>query len=1452
MSSDPSANPTEPFNRPSVGKELLDELMALTIEEPDEHSIVQECIGGRFRILSELGRGGFGLVLLAEDELLKRRVAVKLVRGHPRMGDSPVRDDVSSLNEARAIAQLEHPGIVPIYDIAEAEGGGYCIIYQYVEGKTLRDFLNDHKPSFGESCSIVIALCEALNHAHEIGIVHRDVKPTNVMIGTDGRPMLLDFGLAKVEQDVSPGGLAAGTPGYMSPEQARGEDHLVRGRSDIFSLGAVFYEMLCGRRAFDCRDVVGHLELIEGGRLVEPRRVDRSVPRPLERICLKAMQSSIRLRYPMASDMAEDLYAWLSSQTDAQTATFVGESELASALSARGESADSRITGFETTAAPRVVPRGLRSFDDSDSDFFLSLLAGPRDRFGLPESIRFWKKRIESADEQAAFRVGVIYGPSGCGKSSLVRAGLLPRCGGHVDSLYYEARDSRNAQRLARAVAAKFPQLADRADSPVADLVRRLRRGVELADDSKLLLVIDQAEQWLREADAADDVADEHGLLNLLRQCDGTRIQVLLLVRDDFWQGVSRLFAQADVELDSNNSAMVELFDTRHAERVLESFGRAYGRLPEDPSVELDAAQKKFIAESVSSLEEGRRISPVRLALFAEMFRDRNWTVAELRRVGGVSGVAVTFLQESFDGPGVRGPHKVHQQAARQVLELLVPDTGTVRGPAQTEPAMLAASGYERQSQAFAELMQVLDKDLRLITPVAGAAGESGDVDTVPAWQITHDYMVSALREWLLARKKETIRGRAEFALSERSREWQDRRDSRRLPGMWEWLRLRLLTRRAMWSPVEGQWMRAGMMRARRWGLTGLVGLAVLAMLFYEARGRDHGNDLAGRVLMHSADQVRNQVASGRRWMKWARPKLEMAAQNSAETATGLNARLALVATNPEFADDLVKRMLDADARTFEAIRDALERVSGVSFDPVLDALGDETGAGGRRFRAYAALANLGTFTADQERYHEMAANWLLGSMNEVGEWAALLRPVHEEIAAELKLALAVQSTSTETEQMAATVALADLYSDSPGQLVGLLPLFPSEAVPRLTRSLHSVPGKTLHDLFDRIALPELLVRRQDSVSVDVLSPEEDRTYVGYANVLLAEASLGRADKLCRHLTREADRTLRTWLVINSFRVGVPPDALANLLVEESDAGVRQALLLMLCGYPASELSLSNQERMLEWMTRAYRSDPDGGVHSSIATLLKRWSMDSELAEWNGALPMTPQPDPGMGWWITPSGVDMRIVTLDEGRQVAISATEVTVSDFLKFHDVPRYQEIEKAGNGMRPASGEGWVMAAQFCNWLSAQEGFPEEQWTYRDTEGLDQHIGLKAYRLPSVLELKHCSRPAGLGCWFVGSSTPTLEYYAWSSENAAGKSQPEPEPVASLYPDDWGLWDTLGNVMEWTHGVRSARESAELIEYSVEFERDFFANPRGFWTKVSNSRVDSGFRLARTVFPE
>ena len=217
-----------------------------------------------------------------------------------------------------------------------------------------------------------------------------------------------------------------------------------------------------------------------------------------------------------------------------------------------------------------VVPKGLRSFDANDSDFFLQLLPGPRDKDGLPESIRFWKHRIEATDDPA-FSVGVIYGPSGCGKSSLVKAGLLPRLSRKVISICFEATPDETERRLLHELRRKLPDLSAGCELPQS--VTALCQGHGLKPGQKVLIVLDQFEQWLH----ARRQEQETELARALRQCDGAHVQCVLMVRDDFWMALTRFMANLHIELvQGRNQAAVDLFDPIHARKVLGEFGRAY------------------------------------------------------------------------------------------------------------------------------------------------------------------------------------------------------------------------------------------------------------------------------------------------------------------------------------------------------------------------------------------------------------------------------------------------------------------------------------------------------------------------------------------------------------------------------------------------------------------------------------------------------------------------------------------------------------------------------------------------------------------------------------------------------------------------------------------------------------------------------------------------------------
>jgi eukaryotic-like serine/threonine-protein kinase len=270
-------------------------------------------IAGRYVIQRVIARGGMATVYLAEDNLLNRPVAVKVLSGDVDQGDQD-----AFLQEARAVAKLSHPNIVDVYD-AGVEGSLRYIVMQYVPGDTLRDIIRREAPlDPRRAAELTVKLADALNYGHTRGIVHCDMKPGNVLLGDHGEPKIVDFGIAQsLTQTVNLSDTVAGTVGYISPEQVEGRS--IDGRTDVYSLAAVLYEMLSGAPPFAGED----LQTVVTQRLVKTplplRERNPFVPEEIEEIVMRGLARDPATRYPTAKAFSDALRGYLAGQTDVRT-----------------------------------------------------------------------------------------------------------------------------------------------------------------------------------------------------------------------------------------------------------------------------------------------------------------------------------------------------------------------------------------------------------------------------------------------------------------------------------------------------------------------------------------------------------------------------------------------------------------------------------------------------------------------------------------------------------------------------------------------------------------------------------------------------------------------------------------------------------------------------------------------------------------------------------------------------------------------------------------------------------------------------------------------------------------------------------------------------------------------------------------------------------------------------
>jgi len=278
-----------------------------------------------YEVLEEVDRGGMGIVYKARQIRLERIVALKMIRaGEQASAETLARFRV----EAEAVARLEHPHVVRIYDFGEWEGQPYFSM-EYVEKGSLTMRLRNSALSEGEDAELLETLARTMQYVHEHNIIHRDLKPANILLAAGGAPKIADFGLARdldQERSLSISGMILGTPGYMAPELAKGSSQRASPATDVYSLGAILYELLTGRPPFRGETWLATLDMVRYDKPIPPSRLVTKLSRALEAICLQCLEKDPTRRYASALELADDVRRFLNGEASLAQANQVHES----------------------------------------------------------------------------------------------------------------------------------------------------------------------------------------------------------------------------------------------------------------------------------------------------------------------------------------------------------------------------------------------------------------------------------------------------------------------------------------------------------------------------------------------------------------------------------------------------------------------------------------------------------------------------------------------------------------------------------------------------------------------------------------------------------------------------------------------------------------------------------------------------------------------------------------------------------------------------------------------------------------------------------------------------------------------------------------------------------------------------------------------------------------------
>jgi formylglycine-generating enzyme required for sulfatase activity len=711
---------------------------------------------------------------------------------------------------------------------------------------------------------------------------------------------------------------------------------------------------------------------------------------------------------------------------------------------------------------------------------------------------------------------------------------------------------------------------------------------------------------------------------------------------------------------------------------------------------------------------------------------------------------------------------------------------------------------------------------------------------------------VPSVRDWLTRKQKETRRGRAELMMADRAAVWNARPENRQLPSLTQWSQIKRLTWKRNWTPPQRKMMRNASRYHTLRGLALALVLALIGFGTYDVHGRIQARALRDRLLDASTADVPGVVRDMGPYRRWIDPLLQSAyadAQNKHDARKQLHASLGLLPVQPGQRDYLYQRLLDAEPHEVPVIRDALDSHKDELTDKLWAVV--EKPAQGKESQRLRAASALAKYDPESQRWDKAGAlvvnDLVLENPVFLGQWSEAFRPVKNRLLSQLSDIFRNHQPERTAERSLATNLLADYAADQPEVLADLVMdadekqfavFFPKlkdrgeQGLPALSREIdHKLPPAAKDEA------KETLAKRQ-------------------ANAAVALLKMNQPEKVWPLLKHNSDPRVRSHLIHRLSPLRADAKAIVNRLEREPDLTSRRALILSLGEFSEKDFSQNERKILLPKLQEIYQTADDPGLHAVSESLLRTWKQEKWLKQMNdewktdkeqrakrldGIKQMlakekgkTPRQ-----WYVNSVGQTMVIIpgpvefqmgspkseagrADDEAlhakrinRTFAIAAKTVTVAEYREFNE--GYILEQSAPEPDCPVVSTSWFQAAAYCNWLSDREGFDrcyEEDGNGNVTALKKGYLGLNGYRLPTESEWEYACRAGAATHRYYGDAVELLAKYGWYVDVSSNRSW----PVGSLKPNDYGLFDTHGNVWNWCQERPLEYPSGDAVTVDTE----------------------------------